>query len=180
MEYAQREIYVPSLVDQGGYVTSLSVMIYRPSDGSFLDWSSGTFKTTGWTTKAQAMAEVDATESLWTYAAGWQTPLAIEEYRVIFKDQDGSAYDGPVIRVRNRIRGKVVTDAGNLVTTFKTDLPTGVDDNHFADSFVTMLTGNMAGQTRRASASVAATQFVTTDAFTQVPLANDEFEIVNS
>ncbi len=66
----------------------------------------------------------------------------------------------------------------NSATTFKTDL-TETETNHWKDSFLTFLTGDLAGQTRQLSAYNGATNFVTAAAYSAEPADGDTFVLVN-
>lgn len=76
------------------------------------------------------------------------------------------------------VSGKVVADAGNTASTFKTDLTESSTDA-FKDAFLLWRTGALAGECKKVSAFNPATDFVTAAAFSAAPAANDEFVIVN-
>ena len=72
----------------------------------------------------------------------------------------------------------VVADAGNTTITFKTDLAETTAD-YWKDCYLTFLSGNLVGQTRRITAYNGATKFVTVDAFTNTPAGADKFTLIN-
>ena len=172
--YAQGETFYPAFVAPGSFVTSATVLIYRPRDGAFLDWSDGTFKTAAWTTKAQALTA--ATENLWVHAAGWPLPSAFDEYRVIYKDQDGAAYDGERIAATHRRSATAL--AGSTATAIATGLAETVN-NFWNGAFVMFSTGTLAGQVRKITAYDGTSKTISTDPFTGAPTGGDRFIIVN-
>ena len=75
--------------------------------------------------------------------------------------------------------GTVVTDGGNTAQTFKTNLA-ATDDNAYVDAWMTFTTGDLVGQTKRVTAFVASTDFVTVHAvYTDTPANGDAFFLVN-
>ncbi len=176
--HAQGETYYPAWVDPSGFATSATVLIYRPRDGAFLDWSSLTFKTSAWTTKEQALTL--ATDGLWTYATGWVLPIAFDEYRVIYKGTDAgvaSSYDGGVIEATHR-RAAAVNDVAGTATGFVTALTETVTD-FWKDAFITFTGGVLSGQVKKITAYNGTTKAVTTNPFTGAPGNGDTFIIVN-
>lgn len=77
--------------------------------------------------------------------------------------------------------GKVVSDAGNTASTFKTDLTAYGADNIPNRSFIRFLTGSLIGQVAKVSGFTNSTDFLTlADALTAAPAADDVFEFVNA
>lgn len=75
--------------------------------------------------------------------------------------------------------GTVVTDAGNLATTFKTDRTEATTD-YWKDALLLFTSGTLAGQVKKVSAYNGTTKFVTLSAgFTGTPSAGDRFVFVN-
>ncbi len=75
--------------------------------------------------------------------------------------------------------GLIVTDAGNLAITFKTNLTSAVDD-YWKDCLILFNTGTLAGQVKKVSAYTGATKFITVaSAFTGTPANGDQFTLVN-
>lgn len=65
-----------ALDGSGAFVTGLSdvlIEIRRESDGFYLDFNDSTFKSTGWTTRQQAMTELNATYSPGAYYYDFNT-----------------------------------------------------------------------------------------------------------
>lgn len=79
---------------------------------------------------------------------------------------------------RGAIAFTVVSDAGNTATTFDTGL-TGADDV-YNDRLLVFTTGALAGQVRKVTDFVAATDFITVGtAFTATPSAGDKGVLIN-
>lgn len=78
------------------------------------------------------------------------------------------------------IVGAVVADAGNTALTFKTNLTGGNDK--FLDGFLLFTSGALAGQVKKVTDFVDATDFITVAApgFTAAPSATDTFVFINS
>lgn len=75
--------------------------------------------------------------------------------------------------------GTVQADAGNLATTFKTNLSSSTD-NFYKDCWWLFRTGTLAGQVKQVTSYVGATKFlVFTNGFTAAPNTNDTGVIVN-
>jgi len=75
--------------------------------------------------------------------------------------------------------GIVVTDGSNTSLTFKTDLPSAVND-FYNDLQILFLDGALKGQARRISDYVSATKFITVDtAFSSTPSGDDPFVIIS-
>lgn len=74
--------------------------------------------------------------------------------------------------------GKVVADAGNNASTFKTDLSTTATDAH-RESFLTFRNGNNAGLTRKVTAFNGTTKFVSFAVpFPTAPATDDQFLLI--
>lgn len=72
-------------------------------------------------------------------------------------------------------RGTVVTDAGNLAATFKTDLSESVDDYH-KDALLLFTSGSLINQIKKVSAYNGTTKFITVSTgFTAIPSVSDNF-----
>lgn len=77
------------------------------------------------------------------------------------------------------IPGTVQADAGNTASTFKTNLPSVVN-NFYKDAWLLFRTGALAGQLKQISAYTGGTLFITLlSALTAVPNNGDTFVIVN-
>lgn len=77
------------------------------------------------------------------------------------------------------IPGTVQTDAGNTTLTFKTNLPSVVN-NFYKDAWLLFRTGSLAGQLKQVSAYTGGTLFITlASALTAAPINGDTFVIVN-
>jgi len=74
--------------------------------------------------------------------------------------------------------GAIVDDSDNTAAIFLTDLAE-TEDDHWKDAFLTFLTGDLTGQTRRVSSYDGSTKFVTAAAFSKAPEDGDTFVIVN-
>ena len=99
---AQAETYYPALQEPSTGVTAVSFQVCRLSDGYWYDFNDSTFKNSGWTTKAQAMAEDD--NGLWIYMTGWAVPDADAQYKIQFSVTDGAGTfypEGPKIIVNS-------------------------------------------------------------------------------
>lgn len=77
------------------------------------------------------------------------------------------------------IQGKVVADAGNTSSTFKTNLTEGSTDA-FKSAFLLWRTGITAGEVQKVTAFDPATDYITVSpAFSEPPATDDEFVIIN-
>lgn len=76
--------------------------------------------------------------------------------------------------------GEVVADGGNTATAFETDL-TEAADGHWADAYLLMTSGDLAGQVKRITAYDGTTKVVTVAGagFTAAPEAGDTFALIN-
>lgn len=93
-------------------------------------------------------------------------------------DTAQTARDLGTLRVP-RVTGAVVDDPSNSASTFLTDL-LETETDHWRDSFLTFLTGDLAGQARQISGYNGGTAAVTTtNAFSAEPSDGDTFVIVN-
>lgn len=77
------------------------------------------------------------------------------------------------------VTGAVVTDAGNLANTFKTDLASTTTDEH-KDKILKFTSGALSGQVRRVTVYNGTTKFITVvTGYTAAPAASDTFELLN-
>jgi len=176
--YLRENIVVPFVLNQASSEARLKIM--RMSDGLWLDFSDATFKDSGWATDYGVMTA--DSNVVWKYS--WITPNSEEKYQVVFVDVDsGFQYAGPVIEVSGSVVFTVQADAGNMATTFKTDLPETVNDHYIAPALVRFFTGVLKGQVRRLAVSGGfngTTKFITPAAgFTAAPTAGDKGVIIN-
>ena len=90
--YQQGGIYYPAFQEPNSGVTAIAVGIHRISDAKWYDFNGSTWKSSGWTTKHESLAEDD--NGLWTLAAGWTTPSLDEVYVIQWKvtDAGGTFY----------------------------------------------------------------------------------------
>lgn len=77
-----------------------------------------------------------------------------------------------------RPTGVIVDDANNSTTVFKTNL-TSAESDYIKDAFVKFTSGDNVNQVKKVMAYDGISKVITTAAFTDKPLANDTFVIVN-
>jgi hypothetical protein len=79
---------------------------------------------------------------------------------------------------RGAIAGTVVADGSNTATTF--DIGSTAADDVFNDRLLVFTTGALAGQIRKVTDFIAATDFIVVGtAFTAAPSAGDKFVLIN-
>lgn len=96
------------------------------------------------------------------------SPKEWEDQRVIFMTE----------LARGAIAGTVVADGSNTATTF--DIGSTAADDVFNDRLLVFTTGTLAGQIRKVTDFIAATDFIVVGtAFTAAPSAGDKFVLIN-
>lgn len=71
-------------------VTDLLLQIRRASDDFFFDFNDSTFKSSGWTTRQQALSEKDATNDQGAYGYDWTSPSADDTYFIRVDQSPGT------------------------------------------------------------------------------------------
>lgn len=97
--------YYPRFQEPSSSVTGVKFGIIRMSDGYWYDFSSSTFKLSGWTTQYQAMSE--SSNGLWVYPTGWTSPNIKGAYAVQFLVTDNVSEDpaqGEIIEVTDLVQ----------------------------------------------------------------------------
>lgn len=121
------------VVDRSGTVitgsTTLTVELERGADGYFWDWNDSTFKASGWTTKAGALAAVsDANAPGWYQrVGGWNsTAQSAGFYWVTYRDTASAAGNMPQSE-EIRMGGPAGTVTTNLDVVVSTRAATGAE-----------------------------------------------------
>jgi len=174
--------------------TDILVSIWRLSDGFFYDFDDDTFKTSGWTTRQEAMSEVDATNAAGEYQYDWDTsnivsPVADDTYFVRVEQSPGTdAKNLPQVgelkigqwvddSLRESYMGEVVIDTVNGVAG--TDFPTGTPyqpSNNLANALT--IAGNIGVRKFKVAGSITLTGALTNWTIEGVA-ANNLVAIVN-
>jgi len=76
-------------------LSTVVVAIQRVSDGFWLDFADSTFKSSGWTTRQQTMAEVSATLAPGEYRYDWTAPAGDQTYMIRVDETGGTAKNVP-------------------------------------------------------------------------------------
>lgn len=74
--------------------------------------------------------------------------------------------------------GIVVDNVGNTSSTFLTNLTSAVND-YWKDAYLKFKTGSLTGQVKKVVGYTGATKFITCEAFTDEPTADDSFDLIN-
>ncbi len=110
------------------------IEIRRKSDGFYYDFNDSTFKAAGWTTRQQAMTELDATNSAGTYYYDFNTSgLSDDEYFIrvtsvtaVNVPQEGELKVGGLAEQVKEVWQELNLDPSNPVT--RTETSTSFDD----------------------------------------------------
>jgi len=78
-------------------LATVVLAIQRTSDGFWLDFNDSTFKSSGWTTRQQAMTEVSATLAPGEYRYDWTAPSGTNAYMIRIDETGGTAKNVPFV-----------------------------------------------------------------------------------
>jgi len=177
--YLKEPITIPFALNDTS--TGVSIKIMRLSDGYWLDFNDMTFKNSGWTADSSAMTA--DSNNVWKYS--WTAPQLEDKYQIIFINQEtGFSYSGPLLEVIGNIYITIQSDAGNGISTFKTDLTESTTDFFQSPSLIKFITGNNTSIVKKIPATGSfngTTKFLTiTGTLPFIPQAGDKAILIIS